>query len=148
MCSEGNPSIFHLWIILTQSCLPYCGLSTQRCSKQTSKEHNTPLYHLLSSLGCFPYGKINTVRSFWGSLVMLTSWSSTRSHTRIIIKTTWDYFRKACGLLEWRMYCIWRNWCISPVFLQNDTYASKNLPWFGTQTCWLGRFVYIQPLST
>lgn len=142
MNSAGNPLIFHLCVILTSSCLPSSGVSSQRWGKQTSKN---PSYYSVSSffsLGCLSYQKKNTIRSVWGGLAMLTSKSLTRSLISII-KTTRDYFRKVCELLGWRIYCIWRNWCLSAVFLQNGT---NNLPGFRIELCWLGRFIYIQPL--
>lgn len=37
---------------------------------------------------------------------------------------------------------------VSPVLLQNHTCATNNIPGFGTEACWPGRFIYIQPLST
>lgn len=126
MNSVGNPLIFHLCVILTSSCLPYSGLSSQRCSKQTSKNPSYSSVSSFFSLCCVSHQKKNTIRSVWGGLVMLTSESLSRTHTSII-KTTWDYFREVCELPGWRIYCIWKNWCLSAVFLKNGT---NNLPGF------------------
>lgn len=140
--SFNFPSVFYFNFKLSSL---LCSLFSKVQQKTSKNPHNIPLYRLFSPLAASLTRKKNSIRSVWGGLVMLTSESLTRSNTSII-KTTWDYFREVCELLEWRIYCTWTNWCLS--LLYSSKMAQITFQGFRTEVCWLGWFIYIHYLFT